>query len=362
MRSITLRSFLPSLTLMAALAFLAGCDKSGTADAKKTAAAEETGVVATIGETKITRDELEDEILKQILANTPDALEQVLNRKIDQKVLDLEAAKQKVTREALLEREVKAKVATGNVTQAEIDAFYEQNKARIPVPKEQVVGQIRQHLEGQRQQEAYTRYMEGLRAQYGVRNSLKEVLAKEEEVKAAENRPLIEGKDVASAGPANAAVTLVEFSDFECPYCTRVVPIIDGVKKNYGDKVRVVFQQFPLNAIHPKAQKAAEAALCAQEQGKFWELHDALFKDQSKLEVPAIKATAQTLGLDAQKFATCLDGGQMAPKVAESLALGEKVGVTGTPALFLNGKPVKGTPSYEQLASEIDKLLAPAKS
>jgi protein-disulfide isomerase len=317
-------------------------------------------VVATIGDAKITRQELDAEIVKQIVDRQPDVLDRVLTQKIDEKVLDLEATKQKLTREQLLDREVKTKI--GPVTDPEIAAFYEQNKARIPQPMEQVKEQIRQYLEGQKGQEAFGKYMTGLREQYGVKNTLKEVLQAEETAKAAERRPQMESGDAPSAGPANAAVTLVEFSDFQCPFCSKAAPIVDQVKKNYADRVRVIFRQLPLNSIHPFAQKAAEAALCAQDQGKFWELHDLMFAEQEKLDVPSLKEKAQRLGLDAAKFGSCLDGGQKAAKVAESVTLATKLGITGTPALYLNGRIVQGgVPPYEQLAQEIDKALAAGK-
>ncbi len=138
-------------------------------------------------------------------------------------------------------------------------------------------------------------------------------------------------------GPAGAPVTIIEFSDFECPFCTRVVPSIDEAVKTYGDQIRVVFRQFPLN-IHPRAQKAAEASLCANEQGKFWQMHDAMFADQKKLELADLKAKAGALGVDQAKFDQCLDGGKYAAQVATDLADGQKVGVTGTPAIFINGR------------------------
>ena len=133
-------------------------------------------------------------------------------------------------------------------------------------------------------------------------------------------------------GPAGSPITIIEFSDFQCPFCSRVNPSLDQAKATYGDKVRFVFRQFPLN-IHPQAPKAAEAALCANEQGKFWEMHDALFANQQKLSVPDLKATASELVADAGKFDACLDGGSMAPIVARDMADGTAAGVSGTPAV-----------------------------
>ena len=139
-----------------------------------------------------------------------------------------------------------------------------------------------------------------------------------------------------------------------------MVPAVNEVMKNYGDRVRVVFRQFPLNSIHPMAQKAAEAALCANDQSKFWEMHDAMFADQSGLGVDALKSKAQALGLDGPKFAECLDSGRKAAEVSADLAAGSAVGVTGTPALFVNGRALSGAQPYEAIAKVIDQELARA--
>jgi len=360
------KTLVRSATLVLSLAIGWSC-QANAADAAKasapapaTATASGAKVLATVNGVAITQQEVEAKVLEQILQRQPNLIETGLNQAIDDKVLELEAAKRKLTRDQLLEAEVKSKIA--GVTDADIDKFYEDKKAQIRAPKDQISGQIRTYLENQRQQEAYGKYVETLRGQYAVKNMLAEQRDAEEAFKAVSRRGLIENTDAPTTGPANAAVTLVEFSDFQCPFCGRIIPAIDGVRKNYSDKVKIVFHQFPLTSIHPFAQKAAEAALCAKEQGKFWEMHDLLFKEQDKLEVPALKDKATRAGLDAEKFNGCLDGGKMATKVAEEVDLGTKVGVNGTPALFLNGKQVQGGAiPYEELAKQIDKELASLK-
>jgi protein-disulfide isomerase len=333
--------------------------QANAADAPKPAAStpDSANVLATVNGAAITKQEVEAKVLEQVLQRQPNLIETALAQAIDEKVLDLEAAKMKTTRDQLLENEVKSKIAA--VTDADMDKFYEEKKAQIRAPKEQILPQIRTYLENQRQQEAYGKYVEGLRTKYAVKNLLAEQRDAEETVKAASRRGLIENTDAPTTGAANAPVTLVEFSDFQCPFCARVIPAIDGVRKNYADKVKIVFHQYPLTQIHPYAQKAAEAALCAKEQGKFWEMHDLLFKEQEKLEVADLKDKATRAGVNAEQFNSCLDGGKMAAKVAEEVDLGTKVGVSGTPALFLNGKQVQGGAiPYEELAKQIDKELA----
>jgi protein-disulfide isomerase len=158
-------------------------------------------------------------------------------------------------------------------------------------------------------------------------------------------------------GPEDAPVSVVEFSDFQCPACARVVEPLRRLADTYGERLRLVFRQFPLSRIHPNAQKAAEASLCANEQGRFWEMHDAMFADQEALGVDDLKRTALSLGLDPDPFDTCLDSDRYADEVAADLQAGRAAGVTGTPALFINGRLVSGVQSYETLAGIVDEEL-----
>ena len=157
------------------------------------------------------------------------------------------------------------------------------------------------------------------------------------------------GPAAAPRGP-DAPVTIVEFSDFQCPYCQRLAPTMDQVKSNYGDKVRLVFRQFPL-PFHDDAQKAAEASLCAEDEGKFWQMHDAMFEDIRALGVAELKKTAGELELNQESFDECLDSGKYAAQVAQDTREGRAAGVSGTPAMFINGRFVSGAVSYDQLAN-----------
>jgi protein-disulfide isomerase len=157
-------------------------------------------------------------------------------------------------------------------------------------------------------------------------------------------------------GNREAAVTIVEFSEYQCPFCARVNPALAKVLETYGNKVRIVFKDFPL-PNHPQAPKAAEAAHCAAEQGKYWEMHDVMFANQRALEVPSLKRAAAGLGLDTARFDRCLDSGQFASKVAAGLAQGEKLGVNSTPTLYINGRPVIGAQPYEVFKAAIDEEL-----
>ena len=158
-------------------------------------------------------------------------------------------------------------------------------------------------------------------------------------------------------GPATAPVTIVEFSDFECPFCGRLFPTLKAVEKNYPSQVRIVYRQYPLRRIHPLAQKAAEASLCAGEQGRFWEMHDSLFGDQEHLTVDALKARAVALKLDTAAFNACLDSGKEAAAIDKDIEEGAKAGVTGTPAMFVNGRLLVGAQPFAAIQAIIEDEL-----
>jgi protein-disulfide isomerase len=157
-------------------------------------------------------------------------------------------------------------------------------------------------------------------------------------------------------GPADAAVTLVEYGDFECPYCGLAYPVVKALEQQYARQLRVVFRSYPL-AMHPHAQAAAEAAEFAADHGKFWELHDTLYEHQRALDVPHLLGYARSLGLDADALATALRERTYAPIVAEQKESGEESGIPGTPAFFLNGVLFEEEPTRENLVNAIDWLL-----
>ena len=164
-------------------------------------------------------------------------------------------------------------------------------------------------------------------------------------------------KDDHIRGDFNAPITLVEFSDFECPFCERHYPTLNKILSDYKGKVRLVYKHFPLG-FHPNAQKAAEASECADEQGKFWEYHDKIFENQSSgLSLDKFKQWAKDLGLDTQRFNACLDSGKYAQKVQADYQEGLQKGVNGTPATFINGQLVSGALPYDSFKQIIDSIL-----
>jgi protein-disulfide isomerase len=248
--------------------------------------------------------------------------------------------------EEFVKREVDAKVTAPS--EQEMKSLYDQAKASgqpLP-PYEQVKGEIDRYLRNQRTNDARRAFYDKLRSE-----------AKVEVLLPAYQPPRVAvSAEGPSKGPANAPVTIVEFSDFECPYCVRAEDTVKEVLKQYEGKVRLVYRDFPL-PNHAHAQKAAEAAHCAGEQQKYWEMHEKLFANSRALAVPALKGYAKDLGLDAAKFEKCLDSGEKAGAVEAGRKAGEQAGVSGTPAFFVNGMMISGAQPVDAFKALIDAEL-----
>lgn len=160
-------------------------------------------------------------------------------------------------------------------------------------------------------------------------------------------------------GPADAAITIIEFSDYECPYCQRWhAEVFERLMDTYADQVRLVYRDFPLTSIHPNAFAAAEAANCANEQGGFWDFHDRLFSMEQGLSSQAYQLYARQLGLDEEAFKECLDSGRYKEEVQSDFDYAAELGVRSTPTFFINGIAVVGAQPYEVFQQIIDKELA----
>jgi predicted DsbA family dithiol-disulfide isomerase len=313
-------------------------------------------VLATGNEVEIHREQLmdaADEQLKELelererfeagmIRRRHEILEKTLKGLVETELLTLEAESRNITTVQLL---AGLREATSEPTQKDVDDFWQANAGRINGKKEDFEDRIRTHLESQAMAQAQARFVNELADKYEVEYLLEPL------------RFEIASDGFPTLGPPDAPVTVVEFSDFQCPYCATVGPTLKKLTEEYGDKVRLVFRQFPLSRIHPQAMKAAEASLCAADQGKFWELHDAMFADQKKLGVDDLRATAAAIGLDVVAFNACLDAGKYAEAVQTDLKDATRVGVTGTPAFFVNGRPLSGAVPYETIAEAVDKEL-----
>jgi protein-disulfide isomerase len=163
--------------------------------------------------------------------------------------------------------------------------------------------------------------------------------------------------DAPSRGPKNAPVTIVEWSDFQCPFCGRVIPTVKQIEDTYKGKVRLAFKHQPL-PFHNNAEMAAEASMAAHEQGKFWEMHDKLFANQQQLDRPSLEKYAQEIGLNMARFKAALDASKFKDRIQKDSAEGMKVGANGTPTFFINGQKVEGAQPFDSFKAVIDRELA----
>jgi protein-disulfide isomerase len=304
-------------------------------------------VVATAGSMKITEAEVDEKARPQLSAIQNQVYmvkKRTLDDMIDDYLIDQAAKKAGLSKDAYLKKEVEDKAAAP--TEQEMQDFYNKNQARIRQPFDKIKAPLEQYMKRQKVNAARAEVMAKLR--------------KDANVKVMMSAPRVQVSTQASAGstgPNNAPITIVEFSDYQCPFCQRAEDSVKEVMKKYGDKVQLVYMDFPL-PMHPNALGAAQAARCAGDQGKYWEFHDALFADQSKLDAAGLKATADKLKLDTKKFGECTDHGLHLDQVKASQQEGTEVGVDGTPTFIINGRMMSGAQPATEMESVIDEELA----
>ncbi|HLC67299.1 MAG TPA: DsbA family protein [archaeon] len=168
---------------------------------------------------------------------------------------------------------------------------------------------------------------------------------------------VVKARGLNVAGSDNATVTILEYSDFQCPFCGQAEPTIKQILDKYPNDVRVIYKHFPLSQIHPYSEKAAEAAECAADQGKFWEMHDIMFANQNNLYTNSLKQYAKDIGLNTDDFNSCLDSGAMKPRVDNDLRDGGEAGVRGTPAFFVNGRLISGAQPFSVFDGAVKNAL-----
>ena len=303
-------------------------------------------VVAIVNGKEITEQELRDRVrgeMSKLEAQMYDVRRNGAEELISDYLLEQTAQTRGLTKDQLLQQEVDSKVS--EVTDKEVENFYAANQARIRKPLDEVRPQILNYLQQNKLTEIRRLYLKSLRDKAQVKVYLVPPIVD------------VSAEDAPVKGPANAPITIVEFSDFQCSYCKRVVNVLDQVLERYPDKVKLAFRDFPIANIHPQAEKAAEAAHCAGEQGKFWEFHDLLFEKQDAIPTTNFAEHAKTLGLDVSTFQTCLDGRKYQEKVERNYAAGVKAGVSGTPAFFINGRLLSGAQPLEAFKAVIDEEL-----
>jgi protein-disulfide isomerase len=303
--------------------------------------------VATVAGQPVSEQELLETLgpqqVMQLRTQEYEAKSKALDSLIRLKLVQAEAKRRGISPEKLIEQEVESKVA--DPTDGEVEAFFwGQNRAGASF--EEVKEQYRASLKQVKLQKARQVYADSLRAKTDVA-----VLLRPPSVTVAYDPLRVKGDP-------KAPVTIVEFSDFQCPFCKKSEGTLHELLTKYSGRVKLAYLDFPLREIHPQAQSAAEAARCAGEQGKFWEYHDALYADQSKLDGSELLTRARALNLDEKSFQSCLNSGKFKSKVEADLQQGSKVGVAGTPGFFVNGVFLSGARPQADFEKIIDGQLA----
>ncbi len=302
--------------------------------------------VATVAGTPISREDLEKHVKPKLIEidnQRYEALSEGLDEMISEQLMEKEAKSRNVTTEQLVATEITAKIP--DPSDADIQKVYDSNKAQLQGQTlDQVKPRIVEFLKQQGGAERQEAFIEELKKKYPTTVALKPPVVNV----ATAGRP--------EMGAANAPVTIIAFSDYECPYCKRAHTVVDEVMKKYDGKVKLVYRDYPL-PFHEHARPAAEAANCANAQGKFWPYHQKLW-DASDLSTDKLKAMAGELGLDQQKFDDCLAKSQFKADIDKDIADGSAVGVTGTPAFFINGRMLSGAQPFEKFKEVIDQELA----
>ncbi|HKG12685.1 MAG TPA: thioredoxin domain-containing protein, partial [Pyrinomonadaceae bacterium] len=324
--------------------------KVPTAEVKPPATeADRARVLVTVNGRQITAGELEED-LHPLIAQTQEQVYLLRKNDVDQRVNDIllsqEAQKRGVTERALLESEIVSKVPV--VTEAQAQEFYNKNRERLgganfPETKYQII----EFMQSEEQRKLESALVGRLRNAATVQTFITPPPAPVYKI-AIDDQPM--------KGNPEASVTVVEFTDYQCPNCAAVHPVVERLVTEYGDRVRFVVRDFPLSSLHADAQKAAEAAEAAREQGKYWDFTAILFRNQSSLKPAQLKQYAQVLGLDVAKFGAALDSGRFADKIQRDLNDGERIGVSGTPTFFVNGKRATDA-SYETLKAALEAAL-----
>jgi Protein-disulfide isomerase len=307
--------------------------------------------IARIGDQVICEEDLLPSISGQLfqLKNQEYELKsKELENMVNQKLLESAAKSKGLSVDAFLQQTVYRNLPPP--TASEVEAYYLAQKDQVKRPLSDVRSQMEKALRTARQQQARQEYVDSLQKKSRIAILL--------------TRPKM---DVAAdparlRGNPNAPVTIVEFSDFQCPFCRTAEPAIKEVLERYKDKVRFSYRDFPIERIHPLAKRAAEASRCAGEQGKFWEYHDLLYANQANLDQTGLIGHARTVGLDMDRFSTCLTTGKFEAPVNSDLQLGIKAGASGTPAFYINGVYLSGAQPVSAFEKIIQEELTAAES
>jgi len=312
------------------------------ADASLTSASN--NVIVEVDGTKLTQADLEQKYASNLFQARNKYYEEerkVLDQFVDQYLLERQARKENLTVDDLLKKHVNDVVA-GDPSDDALRVYYEGLDTQEPF--DTAKDKIKEYIRQRRMAKAKAAFMAKIKSEAKIQVDLVPPRA----------QASLQGVPV--RGPKDAAVTLVEFADFECPYCQQIEPKLMKLQQEFQGKLAFAYKDLPL-PMHSHAQKAAEAAHCAMAQGKFWEYHDLLFSS-GKLEVAQLKESARTLNLDGAAFDKCLDSGSMAPAVKVNLDEAQSLAIPGTPGFFINGRYLEGNVSYDILRNIVNEELS----
>jgi len=346
----------PWLGALALLIAIPGCGNAASRQAPQAASTSapsaspsQSDVLATVDGEPILRGQVE-EALGATLAKVEEQAYQLRKEQLDDiiagKLLASEAKRRGVTVEALVAQEVTAKVKP--VSDADVAAFVTANRHRIQGDPATLTPQIKGYLASQRESARRSEFVEVLRksAQVDVRLAPPPVF-----------RAKVAADGYPARGPATAPITIVEFSDFHCPYCRAVQPTLRELLSRYPGKVRLVYRHFPLDSLHPEARRVSEASICAAEQDRFWQFHDRVYASNPDGSAESLQRLAGEAGLDGAKFANCVASGRASDTVDKDVEEGSRHGVTGTPGFFVNGRTLSGNQPLDAFVRIIDEEL-----
>jgi protein-disulfide isomerase len=310
--------------------------------------AAETETVAEVDGERISFQDLKaasGERLARLEEETYRLKQQKLEQMIEDKLLAREALRRNIPLESLIDSEIRSK--TADVTSQEVHNVYEANKDRLQKPESEIEGQLRSLLRDQKIATRRREYAKSLQSKARVAVYLVPPPPFRADV----------GMDGPSRGAADAPVSIVEFEDFQCPFCKKTQDTLDRLVVRYKDKVRIVHRDFPLQPLHAAAWKAHEAGRCAEEQGKFWEYRDLLYKNAPAASLEQLISYAWQLNLNVPDFKKCVENGKFKSVVQKDEDEGGRLGVQGTPAFFINGRLLSGAQPESEFARIIDEEL-----
>jgi protein-disulfide isomerase len=311
-------------------------------------------VVATVGGEPVTVEKLggdlqvaEERALRSYCDAVSEARRAALENHVNDLLVERAAKKEGMTPQEFVQGRVMAEVKP--IPEEELRRFYDANKNDDAPPFELVRPQVEQAMQREQIERAIGGLLSSLRAEANVEERLPDVAAPPYDI-------AITATTATKGAGASAKVTVVEFADFECPYCSTAADAMRTLAGRYGDRVRFAYKHFPLS-FHPNARRAAEYAHCAQEQGKFWDFHDKAYANQRMLDDATLREHTVTTGMDSAKLEECMASERPARAVAADMELGQQAGVEGTPSFYINGRAYRGNPTPEGIGAAIEEAL-----